>query len=133
MDVRSRPVLVYRWLVFLLAVWFAAYHIWTGDFSNFGGPFRKLTHWGLFISLFAAIRMLALSAGLGDRRHEVQGHLLDAVLRLGVAVRRVAGIGHRPSLTLVRIAYVVSAFSTAPSIRSRSRSSTRLRLLRMVA
>ena len=69
--VRTSPLYIYRWIVFLLAAWFAVYHIWTGDYSNFGGPFRKLTFWGLFLSFFAASRMIAIMEHRTTRSHDV--------------------------------------------------------------
>ncbi len=56
-----RPVLIYRWTVFLLAAGYCLRMLILGDFSgNFGGPFRFLTIWALFLSFFAASRMMAL-------------------------------------------------------------------------
>lgn len=71
MDIQSRPVLNYRWTVFLLAAGYCIYQVLFGNYENFGGPFRFLTIWALFLSFYAASRMLALSQGRNVRRHEV--------------------------------------------------------------
>ncbi|MEM6637034.1 MAG: hypothetical protein AAF667_14215 [Pseudomonadota bacterium] len=70
MNVRSRPVLAYRWVVFLLAGGYAVYQIWTANYANFGGPFRFLTIWALLASFFAASRMLAITERRSDREWE---------------------------------------------------------------
>lgn len=67
----SRPVHVYRWIVFLLAAGYCVYHVVSADYSTFGGPFRFLTIWALFLSFFAASRMLAFTEHRSERRHEV--------------------------------------------------------------
>ena len=57
----------FRWIVFLLA---AGYCLWTlvfGSYEHFGGPFRYLTHWALFMSFFSASRMTALVEGRSAR------------------------------------------------------------------
>ena len=64
----SRPVLIYRWIVFLLAGFFCIRTLFLSDFSEFGGPFRYLTIWALFLSFFAASRMMALMEGRSERR-----------------------------------------------------------------
>ena len=71
MEIRSRPVLCYRWIVFLLAAGYCLYQMLFGAWSGPGGPFRYLTIWALFLSFYAASRMLALSEGRITRRHEV--------------------------------------------------------------
>ncbi len=64
-----RPVLVYRWMVFLLAAGYCLRMLILGDFSgNFGGPFRFLTIWALFLSFFAASRMMAIEEGRSENR-----------------------------------------------------------------
>ena len=63
-----RPVLIYRWIVFLLAAGYAIRALIVSDFSNFGGQFRFLTNWALFASFFAASRMMALEEGRSTRR-----------------------------------------------------------------
>lgn len=64
----SRRILIYRWIVFLLAAGYCLRTIFLSDYSNFGGPFRFLTIWALFGSFFAASRMLALTEGRSERR-----------------------------------------------------------------
>ena len=64
----SKPVLIYRWVVFLLAGFYCIRTLFFSDFSEFGGPFRYLTIWALFLSFFAASRMMALIEGRSDKR-----------------------------------------------------------------
>ena len=63
-----RWVLIYRWGVFLLAAGYCLRTIFFGSFDGFGGPFRYLTIWALFMSFFAASRMIALEEGRTTRR-----------------------------------------------------------------
>lgn len=63
-----KSVLIYRWLVFLLAAGYCLRTLLFSDWDAFGGPFRFLTVWALFASCFAASRMLALTTGRSDRR-----------------------------------------------------------------
>ena len=64
-----RPVLIYRWIVFLLAAGYVVRTLIFSDFSgNMFGPFRFLTVWALFASFFAASRMMALEEGRSTRR-----------------------------------------------------------------
>ena len=61
-DPHARPVLIFRWMVFLLAAFFALRQlVFTGDYSDPGGPFRYLTIWGLLLTFFCASRMLAIT------------------------------------------------------------------------
>lgn len=83
MSIHARPVLVYRWLVFLLAAGFCLQQILDGAWTGPGGPFRFLTIWALFLSFFAASRMLALSEGRITRSHEVTA-MCAAVLNVMV-------------------------------------------------
>ena len=71
MDTHARPVLIYRWTVFLLAAGYCIYQVLFGNYGNFGGPFRFLTIWALFLSFYSASRMLALSQKRITRSHEV--------------------------------------------------------------
>ncbi len=71
MNIFTRPVLVYRWIVFLMAGGYCLYQVVFGDYSNAFGPFRFLTIWALFLSFYSASRMLALSEQRITRRHEV--------------------------------------------------------------
>jgi hypothetical protein len=71
MNIHSRPVILYRWIVFLLAGGYCLYQMVYGSWSGPGGPFRYLTIWALFLSFYAASRMLALSEHRITRRHEV--------------------------------------------------------------
>lgn len=61
-------VLIYRWIVFLLAVGYVIRQlIFTADYSEPGGAFRYLTHWALILSCFSASRMLAVTVGRSER------------------------------------------------------------------
>lgn len=61
-DPHARPVILYRWAVFLLAAVFTLHQIvLDADYSDPGGPFRFLSIWALLLSFFCAGRMLALS------------------------------------------------------------------------
>ena len=64
----SKPVRIYRWAVFLLAAFYCIRTLVFSDFSFFGGPFRFLTIWALFMSFFAASRMMAIVEGRSERR-----------------------------------------------------------------
>lgn len=64
----AKPVLIYRWIVFLLAAGYCIRTLIFGGFDSFGGPFRFLTIWALFASFFCASRMMALMEGRSDRR-----------------------------------------------------------------
>ena len=68
MSALSRPVYVYRWIVFGLAAAYAVRMVIVGPYDGVGGPFRYLTIWALFCSFFAASRMIALSEGRSLRR-----------------------------------------------------------------
>ncbi len=63
-----RPVLTYRWIVFLLAAGYCLRTLIYSDFSSLGGPFRFLTIWALFASFFSASRMVALMEKRSHRR-----------------------------------------------------------------
>lgn len=71
MDIHARPVLAYRWIVFLAAGFYCVFQVLTGDYSYPAGPFRYLTIWALFLSFYSASRMLALSEYRITRSHEV--------------------------------------------------------------
>jgi hypothetical protein len=71
MDIHSRPVLIYRWCVFLAAAGYCLYQMLFGNYDDFGGPFRFLTIWALFLSFYVSSRMLALSERRITRPHEV--------------------------------------------------------------
>ena len=60
-DVTSRNVRNFRWIVLALVIFYAAYQLTPGNFDYFGGPFRFLTYWGLFLSIYTAIQMLRIS------------------------------------------------------------------------
>ena len=83
MSIHSRPVLYYRWVVFLLAAGYCLYQILFGSWTGPGGPFRYLTIWALFLSFYAASRMLALTERRITRRHEVTA-MTAAVLNVMV-------------------------------------------------
>lgn len=75
-DPHVRPVLIFRWFVFLLAAGFVLRQIvFAGDYAHAGGPFRFLTTWAQLLSFFAASRMLALS----ERRSTHDWPILVAV------------------------------------------------------
>lgn len=66
-DPHSRPVLLFRWGVFLLAAFFCLRQlVFTADYSEPGGPFRYLTIWAMILNFLCASRMLALT----ERRSE---------------------------------------------------------------
>lgn len=66
-EPHSRPVLLFRWTVFLLAAFFCLRQlVFTADYSEPGGPFRFLTIWALLLNFLCASRMLALT----ERRSE---------------------------------------------------------------
>ena len=69
MDIHGKPVMTYRWVTFLLAGGYCLYQLLSSDYSAPGGPFRFLTIWALFLSFFAASRMLARSEKRTSRTH----------------------------------------------------------------
>ncbi|MEL6807306.1 MAG: hypothetical protein AAFO97_05960 [Pseudomonadota bacterium] len=83
MDVQSRPVLYYRWIVFLLAAGYCLYQMLFGAWTGPGGPFRYLTIWALFLSFYSASRMLARTEARITRSHEVTA-MCAAVLNVMV-------------------------------------------------
>jgi phosphatidylserine synthase len=64
----SKSVLIYRGIVLALAVGYCIRTLVFADFTQFAGPFRYLTIWALFLSAFAASRMMAYSLGRTDNR-----------------------------------------------------------------
>ena len=66
----KRPVLVYRWIVFLLAAGYCLRMVLFSEYEQFAGPFRYLTVWALFFSFFCASRMIALEEGRITRRFD---------------------------------------------------------------
>lgn len=84
-DIHSRPILYYRWAVFLLAAGYAVYNILFNGWTGAGGPFRYLTIWALLLSFFAASRMLARTEHRTERTHEVTA-MCAAVLNGMVAL-----------------------------------------------
>jgi hypothetical protein len=62
------PVLIFRWIVFLLAAGYCVRTLIFGGWDAFAGPFRFLTIWALFFSFFAASRMMAIEEGRSTRR-----------------------------------------------------------------
>ncbi|MEO0486523.1 MAG: hypothetical protein AAF092_11485 [Pseudomonadota bacterium] len=69
MDPFSRPVVIYRWIVFALAAFYSVYMITTSPYiGEAGGPFRYLTIWALLLSFFCASRVLAFSERRSTRR-----------------------------------------------------------------
>ncbi len=61
-------ILVFRWIVFLLAAAYCLRMVLFSSYEHFGGPFRFLTVWALFASFFCASRMLALMEGRSQKR-----------------------------------------------------------------
>lgn len=61
-------ILIYRWIVFLLAAGYCLRMVFFSVYDGFGGPFRFLTVWALFASFFCASRMIALMEGRTERR-----------------------------------------------------------------
>lgn len=64
----SKPVTIYRWIVFLLAAGYVIRMFIFGGWEHFAGPFRFLTNWALVMSFFAASRMMALVEGRSTYR-----------------------------------------------------------------
>ena len=64
----NQTVRIYRWTVFLLAAFYCLYELAFGPWGGFGGPFRYLTIWALFLSFFCASRMMALMEHRSTRR-----------------------------------------------------------------
>ncbi|MEL6883181.1 MAG: hypothetical protein AAFP87_01635 [Pseudomonadota bacterium] len=83
MDIHSRPIHVYRWTVFLLAAGYCLHQLFLGNWGGPGGPFRYLTIWALFLSFYAASRMLALTEHRITREHQVTA-MCAAVLNVMV-------------------------------------------------
>ncbi|NSX56678.1 hypothetical protein [Parasulfitobacter algicola] len=65
---RSKPILYYRWLVFLLAAGYSLYMMFFSSYAQLGGPFRFLTIWALLASFFCASRMIAVMEDRSDMR-----------------------------------------------------------------
>ncbi|MEM9785886.1 MAG: hypothetical protein AAF801_05255 [Pseudomonadota bacterium] len=63
-----RPVLIFRWIAFLLAAGYCLRMLFFGGWDGFGGPFRYLTIWALFCSFFSFSRMMAIEEGRSDAR-----------------------------------------------------------------
>jgi hypothetical protein len=64
----TKTVRIFRWIVFLLAAGYCLRTLAFSSFEHFAGPFRYLTIWALFMSFFAASRMMALVEGRSTRR-----------------------------------------------------------------
>ena len=63
------PVLIYRWIVFLLAAGYTVYQLLIdASYEQVGGPFRFLTIWALLFSFFCASRMIAREEARTERR-----------------------------------------------------------------
>jgi len=61
-------VLIYRWIVFLLAAGYCIRMVVFSEYVQFAGPFRFLTIWALFLSFFCASRMISLMEGRSVER-----------------------------------------------------------------
>jgi len=70
---------VFRWIVFLLAAFYCLRTLLFSDFGSPGGPFRYLTIWALFLSFFAASRMMALEEGRSERRWDGFASMLAVI------------------------------------------------------
>ncbi|MEM9438273.1 MAG: hypothetical protein AAGA15_14640, partial [Pseudomonadota bacterium] len=68
MNPYSRPVILYRWIVFGAAAFYSIYMLASGPYDAAGGPFRYLTIWALLLSFFCASRVLAYSEKRSERR-----------------------------------------------------------------
>ena len=71
MDIHTRPILIFRWIVFLVAAFYCIDQVIWSRWTGAGGPFRYLTIWALFLSFYSASRMLALSEHRITRDHQV--------------------------------------------------------------
>lgn len=78
-------VLVYRWIVFLLAAGYTLNEILSSSYASPGGPFRFLTIWALIASFYSASRMLAITEGRITRSHDVTASV-TAVLNAMVVI-----------------------------------------------
>lgn len=67
-DLMTKTIRIFRWIVFLAAAAYCLRTLVFGSFDYFAGPFRYLTIWALFMSFFAASRMMALTEGRSTRR-----------------------------------------------------------------
>jgi hypothetical protein len=83
MDIHSKPVIGFRWVVFLLAAGYTIHEIAFSSYEHFSGPFRYLTIWALLMSFYAASRMLAVSEHRITRPHQVTA-MVAAVLNVMV-------------------------------------------------
>lgn len=83
MDIYARPVMIYRWITFLMAGGYCLYQVMSADYGSPGGPFRFLTIWALFLSFYSASRMLALSERRITRSHH-RTAMVAAVLNVMV-------------------------------------------------
>ncbi|MEM8980256.1 MAG: hypothetical protein AAGD04_12280 [Pseudomonadota bacterium] len=70
MNARLTPTLIFRWIVFLLAGFYCVIMVTTSEYDGFGGPFRFLTIWALFLSFFVASRHIARMEARSTRRWE---------------------------------------------------------------
>lgn len=83
MGIHAKPILIFRWIVLLMAAGYCVYQIATSSYDHFGGPFPFLTIWALFMSFYSASRMLALSEHRITRPHQVTA-IVAAVLNVMV-------------------------------------------------
>ena len=83
MPLSTALLRLYRWTVLLLAAYFIYVYVLNGDYSNFGGPLRKLTNWGLVMSFVATLAMIASMERWTARSHEVTA-MVAAVVNLMV-------------------------------------------------
>lgn len=60
--------LIYRWAVFLIAGFYAQRMAIFGEYDGFGGPFRYLTIWGLYLAFANSILMLRFETGRSNAR-----------------------------------------------------------------
>ena len=62
------PVLIFRWIAFLLAAVFCLRVVFLSDYAGGVGPFRYLTIWALFMSFWSVSRLIAQHEGRTARR-----------------------------------------------------------------
>jgi hypothetical protein len=87
----TKTVRIFRWIVFLLAAGYCLRTLAFSSFEHFAGPFRYLTIWALFMSFFAASRMMALVEGRSTCRGQRNGRfplLASVFCPSGVRVER---------------------------------------------
>jgi len=67
----SKPIIWYRWAVFLIVAFYFTYGFYGTDHSLVGWQYRFLTNWALALSTLSAFFMLQRSLGRHEKRYEV--------------------------------------------------------------